>query len=149
MLLGIGAASTAVMLKRGSSGPAVIQLQQALQAAGFSPGAIDGKFGPGTESAVKAYQRSKGLAADGIVGPLTASALGIGLPASTGGGAPLVPVSPSTAAIGVDDGGIPWGLIAAGVGGVAALALLMKKGGSRPQRRNPSRRRRRRSRRRR
>ncbi len=65
------------MLQRNSSGPDVIALQQALQAAGFSPGAIDGSFGGGTEAAVLAFQRSQGIAADGIVGPQTATALGL------------------------------------------------------------------------
>ncbi len=36
---------------------------------------IDGDFGPGTDSAVRSFQSSKGLALDGIVGPLTWSAL--------------------------------------------------------------------------
>lgn len=142
MLLGAAPSTAVVMLKRGSSGPAVTAVQQRLQAAGFSPGAIDGKFGPGTESAVKMFQRSKGLAVDGIVGPKTAAALGVPLPASTGGGA-LIPVSASDVAVGVDGGGPPWGLIAAGLGGVAALVLLTRKKG-RPQARNPRRRRRRR-----
>ncbi len=65
------------MLRLNSSGPEVTALQQALQAAGFSPGAIDGSFGPGTEAAVLAFQRSEGIAADGVVGPNTASALGL------------------------------------------------------------------------
>ena len=52
-----------------NSGPDVVALQQALQAAGFSPGAIDGSFGPGTEAAVLAFQHSEGIAADGVVGP--------------------------------------------------------------------------------
>ena len=65
------------ILQLNSSGPDVIALQQALQAAGFSPGAIDGSFGPGTEAAVLAFQRSKGIAADGVVGPNTATALGL------------------------------------------------------------------------
>ena len=45
-------------------------LQQLLRARNH-PVAIDGIFGPNTEAAVKAFQQSKGLAADGIVGPLT------------------------------------------------------------------------------
>jgi peptidoglycan L-alanyl-D-glutamate endopeptidase CwlK len=65
------------ILRLNSSGAEVTALQQALQAAGFSPGAIDGSFGLGTEAAVLAFQRSKGLAADGIVGPHTATALGL------------------------------------------------------------------------
>jgi len=64
-------------LKIDSSGAAVLALQTALEAHGFSPGAIDGLFGPGTEAAVLAFQQSEGLAADGIVGPATAGALGL------------------------------------------------------------------------
>jgi len=65
------------ILRLNSSGPDVTALQQALQAAGFSPGTIDGSFGLGTEAAVLAFQRSNGLAADGVVGPNTAMALGL------------------------------------------------------------------------
>src|SRR5471030_1752998 len=61
----------------GSSGADVTALQQALQARGFSPGAIDGSFGPGTLTAVIAFQQSAGLVADGSVGPNTAAALGL------------------------------------------------------------------------
>jgi peptidoglycan hydrolase-like protein with peptidoglycan-binding domain len=35
------------------------------------PVVVDGIFGPNTEAAVKAFQQSNGLGADGIVGPLT------------------------------------------------------------------------------
>lgn len=65
------------LLQLNSSGPDVTALQQALKVAGFSPGAIDGLFGPGTEAAVLAFQRSEDLAADGVVGPNTATALGL------------------------------------------------------------------------
>jgi peptidoglycan hydrolase-like protein with peptidoglycan-binding domain len=46
-------------------------LQQLLQARGYNNVAVDGIFGPITEGAVKDFQQSKGLAADGIVGPQT------------------------------------------------------------------------------
>jgi len=45
-------------------------LQQLLRARGHAV-AVDGNFGPQTEAAVKAFQQSKGLTADGNVGPLT------------------------------------------------------------------------------
>jgi peptidoglycan hydrolase-like protein with peptidoglycan-binding domain len=59
------------ILRQGSSGETVRQLQQALQGLGYDPGAIDGHFGSRTESAVKAFQGAKGIAVDGIVGDIT------------------------------------------------------------------------------
>lgn len=65
-------------LKVGSSGTDVVLLQKKLAERGFPPGASDGAlFGPGTEAAVIAFQKSEGLLADGIVGPKTAAALGL------------------------------------------------------------------------
>src|ERR1700754_1708138 len=67
----LAAASPAeAVLKRGSHGPRVVKVQRWL---GIG---ADGIFGPGTQAAVKAFQRSHGLTADGIVGPATWSALG-------------------------------------------------------------------------
>jgi peptidoglycan L-alanyl-D-glutamate endopeptidase CwlK len=63
------------LLKRGSSGPDVLTLQSALKQLGFDPNGMDGRFGGGTEAAVKAFQRSKGLTPDGIAGPNTMAAL--------------------------------------------------------------------------
>jgi len=66
-------------LQVGDSGPNVIALQQALAAANFSPGAVDGVFGNGTEAALLAFQQSEGLTADGIAGPIVQKALGLNL----------------------------------------------------------------------
>jgi peptidoglycan hydrolase-like protein with peptidoglycan-binding domain len=59
------------VLRVGSSGEAVRQLQSALQGLGYQPGAIDGQFGSRTEEAVKTFQRAQGIAADGVVGDIT------------------------------------------------------------------------------
>ncbi len=63
-------------LKEGASGADVVKLQDALRTHGFPPGTSDGNFGPATEAAVLAFQKSQGLLADGVVGPTTAVALG-------------------------------------------------------------------------
>ena len=63
------------ILREGSKGKDVRKLQKRLKQLGFNPGAIDGDFGPATEAAVIALQRSEGLLADGIVGPRTARIL--------------------------------------------------------------------------
>lgn len=60
------------VLKKGSKGEEVKILQKALK---ITP--VDGIFGAKTESAVKVFQKSKGLTADGIVGNKTWDALGI------------------------------------------------------------------------
>jgi peptidoglycan hydrolase-like protein with peptidoglycan-binding domain len=44
---------------------------------GFNPGTIDGVFGLGTKSAVRAFQKANDLVADGIVGQQTWKALGM------------------------------------------------------------------------
>lgn len=51
------------------------QIQRALKNAGFYEGAIDGKIGPKTKSAIMKFQKAKGLKADGIVGKKTSAAL--------------------------------------------------------------------------
>lgn len=63
------------VLRLGSSGPAVRELQELLRDAGHSPGTIDGLFGSGTETAVRAFQSANGLTVDGVVGSATWSAL--------------------------------------------------------------------------
>ncbi|MTH54805.1 L,D-transpeptidase family protein [Bacillus mangrovi] len=63
------------LLKRGSKGAAVKELQQRLTAKGYSTRGADGIFGPNTEKAVKAFQKARGLAVDGLVGPATKRSL--------------------------------------------------------------------------
>lgn len=68
-----------MVLKRGSRGPEVKRLQEFLNDSGFtiasvgpgSPGKETEIFGPGTEAAVKRWQKANGLLDDGVVGPVT------------------------------------------------------------------------------
>ncbi len=62
-------------MTKGSSGPAVLAVQQRLKALGYYAGALDGKFGNGTLSAVKTFQSLNGLRVDGKVGPKTEARL--------------------------------------------------------------------------
>jgi putative chitinase len=62
-------------IRLGSSGPQVATLQQQLRQRGFDPGEFAGRFGNGTDAALRAFQQSVGLPADSIVGPNTIAAL--------------------------------------------------------------------------
>lgn len=54
-----------------SRGVYVCVAQDALIYLGYDTGGLDGVFGRRTESSVKEYQRTRGLVADGIIGPAT------------------------------------------------------------------------------
>jgi len=74
------AAYGGVVLRNGSSGNAVSNLQYYLNAIGFVNTTIpqlsvDGRFGSRTEQAVREFQRIYSLTADGLVGPVTWSAV--------------------------------------------------------------------------
>lgn len=62
------------VLRRGSRGDAVVELQRLLQKLGFMV-AVDADFGAGTEVAVAAFQRGQELEVDGIVGSETWASL--------------------------------------------------------------------------
>lgn len=64
-----------VTLRTGSTGSAVSALQTALNTYGGAALVADGQFGPVTAAAVRAFQASKGLSVDGVVGPNTGGAL--------------------------------------------------------------------------
>jgi N-acetylmuramoyl-L-alanine amidase len=72
----------AAVYKQGSSGSVVRQIQTRLKNWGYYNGSVDGMFGSRTAAAVRYFQRSNGLAVDGICGPQTLRALGL----PTGGG---------------------------------------------------------------
>ena len=76
-----------MLLKNGSSGPEVKQLQEKLGLA------ADGQFGPGTEAKVKEWQAANGLTADGIVGPASWSKLMGGAPSQAPAPTAAIPAS--------------------------------------------------------
>ncbi len=65
------------VLKQGSKGDEVREMQRRLKLWGYYKGSVDGVFGAGTKSAVIAFQKKNGLKADGVVGKETYKALGM------------------------------------------------------------------------
>jgi peptidoglycan hydrolase-like protein with peptidoglycan-binding domain len=63
------------MLKTGSRGEDVANLQRLLKLKGFDPGQVDGAFGPITRAALESLQAAAGLEVDGIYGPKSEAAL--------------------------------------------------------------------------
>jgi hypothetical protein len=68
-------AAPTTRLKPGSKGAQVRALQQALAGLGYSPGKLDGSYGPATQKALASFQRASKLSPDGILGPKTLAAL--------------------------------------------------------------------------
>ena len=64
-------APTALLIGSGKEGPLVSQIQQRLKELGYYIGLVDGQFGGQTRDAVIAFQKDKGLIADGLVGDET------------------------------------------------------------------------------
>ena len=75
--------AAAAAFRAGDQGTDVAEIQKQLQSLGYDV-AADGDYGPATTEAVKAFQSTKGLEADGLVGASTYSALlGKSMPAVT------------------------------------------------------------------
>lgn len=75
-------------LRRGVRGADVKALQKLLVTLGFRT-AVDGSFGAGTESSVRAYERREGLRVDGVVSPAQARDMlqrATGVPTQPSGG---------------------------------------------------------------
>jgi len=62
-------------LQLGDAGAEAALLQLALRRAGFDPGPLDGRFGPKTAAALRAFQSANGLTPDAVAGPATYRAL--------------------------------------------------------------------------
>lgn len=62
------------LLRRGSKGGKVRQLQEMLNQGGAKL-EVDGKLGPKTQAAIRKFQKANNLSVDGIVGPKTLAAL--------------------------------------------------------------------------
>jgi len=81
------------VLRAGCTGPEVVGLQDRLRTLGLCTAASDGNFGPVTEVAVIAFQRSHELQPDGVVGAATAAALGLTAPPPIACAIPAVTVA--------------------------------------------------------
>ena len=81
-------AAPAGKLMLGAHGNAVKELQLRLKAQRYYNGEISGNFGPGTEAAVRAFQRASRLTVDGWAGPQTMARLR--------GARPTAPTAPAT-----------------------------------------------------
>lgn len=82
----------------GAKGAGVGELQEFLKNEGFYMGSIDNDFGDQTKAAVEAYQRSKGLTADGMVGTNTMAAITADKAGSPPAAAPAAPMAAAPAA---------------------------------------------------
>ncbi len=71
------AAVETAVLRQGSKGGEVKEVQRRLKQWGYYTGSVDGIFGSNTKKAVIAFQKKNGLTADGIVGKSTYAALGM------------------------------------------------------------------------
>ena len=72
-----GLAVSAAVLRQGSKGGEVREVQRRLKMWGYYSGTADGVFGAGTRDAVIKFQKKNGLTADGVVGASTYKALGM------------------------------------------------------------------------
>ena len=71
LIISFAQRADAVTYKQGSTGSVVTQIQTKLRNWGYYSGSVDGIYGSKTVSAVKYFQRSNGLTADGKAGSKT------------------------------------------------------------------------------
>lgn len=100
-------------LQVGSRGADVANVQQMLVTAGFEV-TVDGVFGADTEEAVRLFQSQAGITADGVVGPVTMTALRTATGSQVGFEDDVIEVGGPK---------FPWWLLA--LGGAGALYMMM------------------------
>lgn len=76
-LIALFQTAEAATYRQGSTGETVKTIQTKLKNWGYYTGEVDGIYGSATTEAVKYFQRSNGLTADGVVGPATLKKLGM------------------------------------------------------------------------
>ena len=77
LVLAFAQSALAVSYRQGDSGSAVTTIQTKLKRWGYFDGPVDGIYGSKTSKAVRSFQRTNGLTADGVAGPATLKALGM------------------------------------------------------------------------
>jgi hypothetical protein len=110
-------------LQQGSTGTAVVTLQNDLDQLGYNL-SQDGDFGPLTRAAVVSFQGNHGLVTDGIVGPLTWAAINAALPKQLPVGTPVPSAPPPSEPPGSVDGNTlnAWSSLGSSIdGSVSAL----------------------------
>lgn len=88
MCFALTATSALAVSRIGSTGQEVSNIQSRLKQWGYYNGSVDGIYGQKTADAVKSFQRSNGLTADGIAGSATLEKIGLpsGSSSSSGSG---------------------------------------------------------------
>lgn len=126
------------VLKVGSSGSKVSNMQQRLKELGFDPNGVDGKFGPGTHAALIAFQKANGLEPDGKAGPATLAALNLNGTGGTAAGstsaggttnAPDTPTAGPSTALNEDDYKQAAELLKCEIAAIKAVAEVESAGG--------------------
>ncbi|MET0337894.1 MAG: N-acetylmuramidase domain-containing protein, partial [Caulobacter sp.] len=107
---------TVSVLRERMKGEAVHNLQADLVELGFDPGPVDGRFGPKTKLAVKAFQASANIGVDGVAGPATFAAIERALAA-------LEPQAPPTMSPDASVSGGPADITRTGI--IAAIFTLV------------------------
>lgn len=95
-------------LQLGSTGSAVSALQENLSALGYYDGDVTGHYGTLTKAAVLAFQKAKGLTADGIAGTRTLSAIDYAMGISGGSSSGTADSSGSSFSLGDTSATILW-----------------------------------------